>query len=194
MKNLNTFFIVTLMFSLTANAQITKGNWMVGGSGSLTVNNYKYYDYNNKKFVTDKGFGLQVMPNIGYFIFNKFAGGIVMNYGYGESKDDNGGSGFSRYANIGPFVRYYFLDEEKMINIFLQASYDSTLYNKQSKKTRLASKAGTVIFLNDIVGLEVSLEYSRINFQYTSDPIYDNISLNNVLQLGIGFQIHLERK
>ena len=36
MKTIKLFFITTILFAIAANAQITKGNWMVGGSGSFT--------------------------------------------------------------------------------------------------------------------------------------------------------------
>lgn len=37
MKTINFILVITLFSFFTTNAQITKGNWMVGGNGSFQI-------------------------------------------------------------------------------------------------------------------------------------------------------------
>ena len=69
MKTLKTIAITILLSTITANAQITKGNWMVGGTGNFSSYESKYI--NNGNEVTNKGIGTNISPNIGYFFINK---------------------------------------------------------------------------------------------------------------------------
>lgn len=58
--------------NMTANAQITKGNWMVGGIG-----NFYSAQLKNSNNMTDNSIGVELRPNLGYFIIDKFAFGAT---------------------------------------------------------------------------------------------------------------------
>jgi hypothetical protein len=187
MKKLKLFTALLLLTTITTTAQITKGNWMVGGNGS--------FSYNKSETKNTSG-GLQqnsaslpyyyvvLEPNVGYFFLNNFSTGMKFNYTAVFSE----GQTFSQEAaniSVAPFVRYYFLKDVKTINLFFEPSYYYTfgnIYTSYSTMTRL--KFGTVAFLNNSVGIEAGLSYdvgstTQNNFQ-------------RVL-LGFGLQIHLEK-
>jgi hypothetical protein len=178
------FFFSVLLFSLITSAQITKNNWLAGGSGSL----FAYAESVDKQGnVLAKSTTASLNPDIGYFFADKFAAGIQLdlNYQHIENTPDNYGVGG------GPFVRYYFLKQDKLINIFAEGSFryyvnlgkgrDPGEYGKG-----YYFKAGPAIFFNNSVALEVTLNYLN---EYLST------SKNNyrIFSVGIGFQIHLEK-
>ncbi len=166
--------VTFLLFSLASNAQIEKGNWMMGGSGSFSNTKIKLNEFSQN--VTN----IYIAPNVGYFIIDKMNIGASV-----QSQFSNTLSG--PIYGLSPYVRYYFLENEKQINIFSEVSYG---FQKQTHTTSNLEtfnlKAGTVFFLNSSVGLEVALNYtdSKTNLDYQSKAFI----------LGVGFQIYLEKK
>ncbi len=176
-KTLKTIVITILLFTVTANAQITKGNWMVGGSGSLYTENYKNDQFKYKNTV----FGLR--PNIGYFLINRLAVGVspVVTF---TNTNISGTSPVTSYG-AGIFTRYYLLNPEKRINILTHCGYSaSKSSNMDGTSTTLDLRGGPAFFINNSVALEMTLNYqaSRLNSTTTVD----------ILSFGIGLQIHLE--
>ena len=89
--------------------------------------------------------------------------------------------------NLSPFIRYYFLEKEKKINIFSEARYEIIrMSHSDIKADTFLIKAGTVFFVNSSVGIEVALNYStqKTNQNFESRGIF----------LNVGFQIHLEKE
>jgi hypothetical protein len=183
--NLKKWGYLILLFSVLGQAQITKGNWMVGGSGSFTTT--KSYFENNNVETTQTVTGLNIDPNIGYFVFDKFAIGTAATFNFTNPKGrDNSTYGYG----LRPFIRYYFLKPEKIINVFSQASYG--FYEGRSQNGDFSSrsdqyefKAGPAIFFNSSVALELTLNYYAA--KNSENDKY------NYFSLGIGFQIHLEK-
>jgi hypothetical protein len=187
MKLIKHLFIATILFTLSAHSQITKGNWMVGGSGSFT--NYKstYPDNNTKS--TQAGYALDLAPNVGYFVVDNFSIGSIVGFSF---NNPSGSANNSLSFGLAPFVRYYFRKSEKIINPFLQASYGFNISrnqiqegNRKSSDYRL--KGGTAFFLNSSVALEISIEYNSAINNYNNFQ-YDNFTT------GVGLQIHLEKE
>ncbi len=186
MKILKIFFIITILFTLSVHSQITKGNWMVGGSGSFI--NYKntYPDNNTERTYT--GYYLDLSPNVGYFVVDNFSIGSVVSFSFGNpSGPDNNNLGFG----LAPFVRYYFRKSDKIINPFIQASYGFYRGKKQSggynKSSEYRLKGGSAFFLNSSVAVEFTIEYNSSLKNFNNNQ-YDNITT------GIGLQIHLEKE
>jgi hypothetical protein len=170
-----------LFFSTTLNAQILKGNWMMGGDATFSTNKETYPE------LTFKTTSFGVSPNVGYFIIDKLAIGSSARLSY--VIEDNSTTERTNNFNygIGPFVRYYFLKPEKTINVFSEVSYYFEKVNQtDTKGNSIKIKAGAVYFLNSSVGLEVALNYlnQKVN----------NYMTNNAVFLGVGFQIHLEKE
>lgn len=173
--------IFAFLISITVNSQITKSNWMVGGSGSYTqtkidteVGGAKYYD-------------LTIRPNVGYFVEDNFAVGSALNfYRYQNLKDDN----YSMNYGVGIFTRYYFLKPEKIFNIFTQVYFDKLFFETNGGSVAKGNghdygvKVGQVIFFNSSVGLEFSIDYEKRKFENND---------SDIIKFGLGFQVHLER-
>jgi hypothetical protein len=179
MKTLTLFFFIVFTTVCTVNAQITKGNWMVGGDVAFSYSKSK-----PESTVDSKTFALNVSPNVGYFFWNKLALGGRVDYDLSHTKTDSGNSKFDRFL-ISPFARYYFFEEDKMTNPFLESSYRFSLINENNSK-EFSVKGGLSIFLNSSVAFEVSLNYlnSTANNSYVG---------NHTLLLGFGIQVHLEK-
>lgn len=185
MKKIKIITALTLLLAVNTNAQITKGNWMVGGSGNFI--NYESTFQNNNTEVTQTGSGFQLSPNLGYFIVNNVALGSVVSFSFSNPSGDNNNS---HGYGISPFIRYYFRKSDKMINPFLETSYG--FYEGKSdsggsnKTTGYSIKGGSAIFFNSSVALELTLNYD-------SSKNNENSKSKNII-VGIGFQIHLEKK
>lgn len=186
MKTLTLFFFFVFATVFTANAQITQGNWMVGGTGNFSSYESKYKSNGNE--ISNKGLGISLSPNIGYFLADKLVAGASLTIGYTKPKGFDNSFGYG----IGPYARYYFLREDKQINLFSEVNYnfeETKSGNNKSRYQGYGLKAGSVIFFNSSVGLEISLDYNSSKLI----PNNSDSSTYNNLQIGLGFQIHLEK-
>lgn len=187
MKTLKLFFFIVFAFTITANAQITKGNWMVGGDASFFTN--KSESENNGNNYSSETSYIMISPNIGYFVADKLVGGIGLQFSF----VDPGKTFNSQSYSFGPYVRYYFLKPENLINVFSQVDYTFGFgkngLDQKDDSNGYGLKAGTVIFFNSSVGLEFSLNYRNSKVKYDDG---DNGSTKQFL-VGVGLQIHLEK-
>ena len=184
MKTLKLFFIAAFLLTISANSQITKGNWMVGGSGNFESNNIETTIKSSNTISTQTGKGLLLQPNIGYFLANKFAIGLSPSFSIGSTNENKT---ITSYA-VGGFARYYLLKPEKLINIVTQIEYSYSPPQRNSSVENLGFKAGPALFFNESVALELTLNYKIINF----DSDYSS-SKWKTFNVGIGFQIHLKK-
>ncbi len=159
---------------------------MVGGDAS-----YFSVDSDSVTFGDSETSYLFITPNLGYYFIDKLAAGIDFELRF----IDPFKSVSSQSYGFNPFVRYYFRDEDKLINIFSQASF---LYgfgknglNSESDTIGYGLEIGSVLFFNQSVGVEFTLSYDR--FKNTFGEM-NNSNTNNRVTLNVGFQIHLERK
>lgn len=182
------YYLFLFLFLITfsnANAQITKGNWIVGGSLSYI----RIYD-TSPNSVSDIQSILNIKPIVGYFLKDKFALGLrseFIRYN-GSIIGSNRSSSYS--LDFGPFLRYYFFPVNNRVNLFSETAYLLSLSKSDASKwasnNGFLINLGPVFYLNSIVGLEFTLGYSS---QFWKN---NNGSLNNI-RTGIGLQIHLEK-
>lgn len=188
MKTKNLLPVLLLLCSLTNYSQITKRNWMLGGNISA---DYQIATQINTDFKYNR-LVLNIEPNVGYFIADKLAIGSNVNILYSKSYIKNNRDSYSIDTKIGPFIRYYFLDVDRNVNIFLDTSYlfeinqDSDIYNRT-----FVSEFGTAFFLTNAVSLEVLLRYAHWETDFKENI---NNDITDQISVGFGFQIHLERK
>lgn len=186
--------ILVLLFTTAANAQITKGNWMVGGNASFSSQE-TYSNKGNEDKIVERT--IKITPNIGYFFVDKLA--VGGRFGYENIFNPNYGFGdvSSNAFFVGPFLRYYFLKPKKIVNVFVEGSYGiGNVYRKGDTESQNYTEhintydfmAGPVIYFNSSVSMEFTLQYSstRIKFQ-------DSDFTRNNFQIGLGFQIYLEK-
>ena len=179
--------IIIVLFTVSVNAQITKGNWMVGGTGFFTNSTVKTEFKNTGQTSNDSGYGLNIQPNIGYFVADKLVLGLTPSISYSKN-NNNSGSGNFGYGG-GPFARYYLLKTDNMVNVLTQVGYQYFLNSTTEGHTDVfVVKAGPVLYLNSSVGLELTVDYEIDKFNSQS-----SISTFKTFNVRIGFQIHLEK-
>lgn len=165
-----------LLFAHVTNAQITKGNLLLGGSTSFT----------SAKWGDSKGTSFSFSPNIGYFFINNFAGGLRVQI---ETEKEEGDEDAYVTTSIAPFLRYYFIPAatDQKVNIFLDAAYGFGSAGSGDTKLNIngySFMAGPAFFLNPHTALEVTLGYSSMKYEDISDRM-------NTFKINVGFQIHL---
>ncbi|MFZ6026006.1 MAG: hypothetical protein ACOYVG_16320 [Bacteroidota bacterium] len=191
-------FLLLLLFSSAFQSfgQLTKNNWLVGGSGSLFSYNEKYtYPTING---TAKYTSIDLSASVGYFFIDKFSGGLRPYLSIYKGSSSGGGSANNLKLAIGPFVRYYFLKEDKQFNILTDASYQIGINQEKNggqpkgKFNTFLLMTGAEIFFNSSVGLEFLIGYKHQIASYDNSPSAYT-SDKKGFQTSIGFQFHLEK-
>jgi outer membrane protein W len=178
-KKVMLMIFIASISNTAAHCQITKGNWLVGGSGEF------HNQHEDLQGSDIRGLTISVAPDIGYFIIDKLGVGLNVTFSYNRTKvKDNIGK--TNILGLGPFVRYYFLPSDNRINIFSEAAYEYTTVFDGDYQNDFYFSAGPVIFFNSSVGLELAAKYS------TSNSKISNSTAKTVF-LTIGFQIHLQK-
>ena len=159
---------------------------MVGGNIGFSSTDYKSDAGTKSTFIVLRG-----SPNVGYFFGDKVAAGLRLDLLNNKQKAT--GTNVSKQyttTGLGPFVRYYFLSQNRQTNILLEASYQYGTEKGDSwkyKKNSYSFAAGPVVYLNTVVGIEFLVGY-------TSTKYVDYEGSNNSVQVGLGLQIHLEKE
>ena len=184
--------------SLTAECQITRKNWFVGGTGKF----YSYATQHTSSTHSNEGkyTKIDLSPAIGYFFMDKLALGVRPTFSShkGEVTIPGGGSTNMQRYWIGPFGRYYFLQPDKLVNILTDISYQYGFYGGTAygKLNTFSAMVGTVVYFNSCVGIEFLLGYSSSleNIEGFREDAEDFLKeTRKGFQMGIGFQIHLEK-
>lgn len=187
MKTLLIFFV--LICSIPLSAQITKENWLVGGNLGFNKSSSQVTRTNYSTEV--ENYQINLDTNIGYFPLDKFAVGFAPYFRYNIPVN-----GINSYSFLfGPFIRYYFLESDNLINIFSHVEYQYGNYYTDGKKQGYNSnfnfRVGPSIFFNKSVAIEFTLEYQMLNTVGNQSP-KPKTKVQN-LTFGVGFQIHLQK-
>ena len=180
------------LISISLSAQLTKGTWLVGGTGKFYTytSDYSSATYSN----TAKYTQIDISPAVGYFVADKLAFGIKPTLSSIKGKVTTSGGGSTNVQRywIGPFGRYYLLEKEKPYNIVTEVSYQLGFFGGglvKGKLSNFSALVGPVIYFNSSVGIEFLLGYSYSK----EDAEQANKEIKKGFQIGIGFQIHLEK-
>lgn len=187
-------FLIAINIPFTPFSQITKKNWMVGGSAS-----FSYTDNKSSSYLNYKSNMLSISPNLGYFFIDRFAAGAKIaistsKANYPPTQVLQSYSARNTLYSFGPFLRYYFLSSEKDYNILIEGvllqqirrSRTANVTSKESASSYGIS-VGPVVYFNSCVGLEFTVGFSSLKYK-------DFDGRNNSLTTSIGFQIHLEKE
>ena len=189
-------FTAFVLITISANCQIDKKYWLVGGTGS-------FFSYNDdfttagQPTVSGKLTDINLSANVGYFLFDKFAAGVKPGINSVKSRGLNTASAGTKSVAIfiGPFARYYFLDKEKQFNIFLDGAYQFGSHSNFEGEGIFRSASvmtGTELFFNSSVGIEFMLGY--LYHKKSIDDAQSGFYFNNIksgFNVTVGFQIHL---
>lgn len=191
---------LTLLFiSTTCIAQLDQGTWIFGGSGSFNSYNEKstFLESTNER----KYNSMDLSGSIGYFVLDKMALGLRPGFSFlkGKSYIDDSEVAAHTKIGVGPFTRYYILEQDNQFNLLADLSYQigymkyPTRYGSSGHFNNLRILAGAEFFFNSSVGLELLLGYSK-TYETLNKPS-TSYSLNRAGFLAsVGFQLHLERK
>ena len=185
MKTFILLFLLVTIFT-TAFTQIRKGQFLIGGALNFESTKIEYL--NNP---TQKLNNLLISPNIGYFVIDKMAGGLRIDFRSYNQYSENLVT-HQTNTSISPFLRYYFLPLLKKVNAFIDFSYINTKtkfhipsnpgYFEKAKDYHIS--AGPAIFLTDQIALEFIIGY-----RHTKSDDYDKTE-TNIFNSGFGLQIH----
>ena len=151
---------------------------MLGGSGEFSAGKVVN---NNLLYIPTT---LQLKPKAGYFFFDKFAAGLDVNYTF--QKSSTGGPMVkSHLIGVGPFARYYFLENDKRVNILSELhGAIMTEINTSFRSLQYGFSGGVAVFLNSSVAIEFLPGYQGFKDRY---------SRSNYFITRIGIQVHLEK-
>ncbi len=185
--------LLGIALSFSSFSQLAKKTWLLGGSGNL----YSYHEKYDAPLTnyTTRFTTVDLSASVGYFFINKFTGGLRPYFFSKKGSSSGGGQGNDLKVAIGPFVRYYFLNDEKQFNLLADLSYQLGINkiltgNEKGKISILSAMTGIEVFFNSSVGLELLIGYvNRIEI------INGNTGYNSNrkgFQTSIGFHFHLE--
>ena len=189
-------FLLALVFlSISANCQLDKRYWLIGGTGNF----YTYkdnYSASGQPTITGRITEINLAANIGYFFADKLAAGLRP--GIISTKSIGSNSAFVSTevskVYIGPFARYYFLHKDKEFNLLLDGSYQFGTYSNFGKGSFQSASimAGSEIFFNTSVGIEFLLGY--LYQKDTKDGTQNGYEyMKKGFNVSVGFQIHLTK-
>jgi Outer membrane protein beta-barrel domain len=182
-----TLILLFLAFTSVAFTQISKGQFLAGGKISFeSIRDENSINGNNEST------NYFISPNIGYFIIDKMAGGLRIDFDSYNHKSGNVETHLNS-RSISPFLRYYFLPIAKKVNAFIDISYihEKTKWSSLSndgyyeKTNGYSISAGPSIFLTDKIALEFTA-----GFKQTLSDNFGN-SKSKTFNSGLGLQIHL---
>lgn len=171
MKKILFSLLALVAFSIAAQAQTDKGDWMVGGS--FVVN------------TTKRASQFTLTPGVGHFFANNFVlgGEMIISFNKtGEIRTTDLGAGL--------FGRYYFNVKESNFKPFLHTSFDVTSVRKKDTvhtitetATGFILGAGGAFFINSNVAIDglAGYNYKKI----------ENSPGSGGFIFRIGFQVHL---
>jgi len=206
MKKQYIVFLFLLFGSSMLFAQVEKGKWLLACYSNLGIDIGKYkWESSDGGDVTEyKYTQFNLTPMAGYFVIDKLAVGLFMDYQY--YKDENVDNSSDLWKNksftIGPFAKYYIL-EYKGIWPYVgggigfgsgKSGYEDSEHKWNILTYRVG--VGATYFLTDNVGLDLSLGYNYDAQKYDnsiekSTNASDNKDYNSGFKMGIGFIVTL---
>jgi len=201
MKQATLLITLIFFFSFYSIAQLDKKNWLVGGSGTFSSTNDNL-STSTGEYVWKRN-AIQISPNIGVFVIDKFAVGLKSSFSWTKNKGLTSGTGLgtdiTTRFDYGPFVRYYLLEKEKAFNILTDLSYQfGSLKQNDDKGNRsiFSVMAGPVLYFNSSVGIEFLMCYKiekeeRTTSSSTPQSFYTQTKKG--VQISIGLQFYLEK-
>jgi len=180
MKKFYFLFVITvLFFALTAQAQIQRGNLLVGAdiaNFSLNLN-------------SEGNFNMRIDPKLAFFIRDNLAVGPYITFGLSTAKQ----AGSDIAYGVGAFGRYYINDSAVNIlrhgHFFFEGNVGIEGYNPATGDNTnglgIGGGPGYAYFITENVGLETLLKYNGI-IGFGSSVTSSNLNLSFGLQIYLG--------
>ena len=192
------FLIIVLAFFClnTSFGQLKKDNWLLMGGGSFyackqesNTTNLTYYT---------RELNASFLSSIGYFVNDKFVIGIGNRLSAEKYQLIGQDVGIQNFRfSLGPFLRYYFLPDDKNFNIFTDIDYqlgiNSNFGEYKGKHNLFSVSPGLEVFFNSTVGLHLKMGYSKKVSSAYGLPSDEQKGISNGFESSIGISIHLEK-
>lgn len=202
-------YIILLLLCFCSSiifAQVGKGKWLVAGysnlgldigktkwepSGGGSTSEYKYSEFN-------------FSPEAAYFVIDKLAVGLFIDYEHYKSKATDGGDTWkSSSFIIGPLAKYYILEYKKLwpyAGFGFGFGAGKTVWGdsdpEKYKMFTYRLGGGATYFLNDNVGFDLFLGYNKDVSKYETSSDYKSMSssetendIYSALKLSIGIVV-----
>jgi hypothetical protein len=177
-KVLSLLLIFVGIFPFSSEAQIQKGNFLIGT------------DLAGLSFGSGGYFNVNIDPKLAFFIKNNLAVGPYINFGLTTAKNS---STYTTYG-VGGLARYYVNDPKSDVvkhgRLFFEGNAGIEGTNTHSASTNglgLGIGPGYAYFITPNIGLETLLKYNGI-------VGFGNETTSSTVDLNIGFQIYLGGK
>lgn len=194
-----------------ANAQMTKGDWVISGNTGLGFNNTNSFTkVQGVKYGEVKTSSFSVTPSVGYFVTDGLAVGIDLGFNSISTKENSNKTTVSSFS-VMPTATYYFKTGSKFIPFLgagigystnkLKYDFDSSsidpllLLETETVTDGLAwkLKGGVTYMATQSLGLNLGLGFDQF---YTKDT-YSNVeyktSTNN-FGVNVGFSYFIKSK
>src|SRR5688500_15416979 len=104
-----TLISLSLLFTSFGFSQIKKKQFLAGGTIS-----FESIKNDNSGANVNESNNFYVSPNVGYFVFDKLAGGLRLDFAFYNSRSLNVETLFNS-TTVSPFIRYYFLSKANKV-------------------------------------------------------------------------------
>ncbi|TAN01260.1 MAG: hypothetical protein EPN39_02590 [Chitinophagaceae bacterium] len=180
MRKIIIILLASILLANYAQGQLAKGTWMIGGNAALTTFNTR------SPLGPASGTSILITPAIGYFVVEKLVLGInpgysLQVYKFNDIQHSNGHS----YA-LGPFVRYYLLPADHIVNLFAGSSYQYTIGEPgNSIVNNYSFFIGSTAFFNSSAAIEITTGFSS--------SLDEKLTTNSFV-INAGFQVYLKKQ
>lgn len=203
MKRFILFFAATLFTIQFSQAQISKGNFMLGGGIGFSATNSST-SLENDGVEEDLGetstTSLEFTPRIGYFAADNFAFGVQMDVDFTSADTEADETNTASSLLVGPFFRYYIPFGElgdKALFFELNSGFGGTQVTEgdvdvSTSVFGVGVGPGFTIFSNEFIGIEALALY---NWVRSRSEIQEAVNLETVssFDLSIGLQLYFSR-
>lgn len=180
MKKIIIILLTSILLANSAQGQLAKGTWMIGGSAALATYN------THSPLGTLSETSILITPAIGYFVMEKFAVGINPSYGLSAGKFNDTRKTTKHSYAIGPFVRYYLLPADHIVNLFAGGSYQYTIGEPGNTIINNYSFfIGATAFFNSSAAIEITTGFSS--------SLDQKLTINSFI-INAGFQVYLKKQ
>jgi len=198
MKYVFTFLAVA--FAMSANAQTSKGSWMIGGAMKIQrqSSDYAYFDQSTGAVQYAKAnYGVfELSPTVGYFLNDRIMLGLhVDDY---RSWRAGGPTDKRHIFSFGPIARYY-IPVARTLAVFPEIAYlyssdthtffiDTSNQTQKAKSSVIRGGLGLAWFVTPNIGIEGLLAYQK------TDSKNKDLGDQQDLYYSIGIQFYLPKK
>ncbi|RPD40395.1 outer membrane beta-barrel protein [Chitinophaga barathri] len=170
MKKMIIVAVLGLIGTQFANAQVKKGNVLVGGNVGISTNSEKKDGVDGKTTTTS----FSISPKAGYALSDKWMVGVFVSSEFSNSKDKTVEPNTELKSNViapGIFVRNYHMLGEK-VALFGEANVAYGFGTTKSGDTKTASLSG--IDANIVPGISYF-----VNKRFVLEGVFGGINYNN---------------